>query len=51
MAHWMTYVSSTATWLHSSHSSSEEHREYDVEKECHNEGDASDHECALKNAM
>ncbi len=33
------------------HPSPEEHRENDVEKECYNEGDASDHECALQKAI
>jgi hypothetical protein len=40
-----------ATCLNSSISSPEDHRENDVEKECHDEGDASDHECALNKAI
>ena len=39
-----------ATWLYSD-LSSEDRREHDVEKECHDEGDASDHECALDKAI
>ena len=41
----------STTWLYSGHSSPEEHRGNDVEKECHNKGDASDHECALNKAI
>jgi hypothetical protein len=33
------------------HPSPEEHRENDVEKECHNKGDASGYECALNKAI
>jgi hypothetical protein len=33
------------------HPSPEEQRENDVEKECHNKGDASDYECALNKAI
>ena len=40
-----------ATWLYSSISSPEDRREKDVEKECNDEGDASDHECALDKAI
>jgi hypothetical protein len=39
-----------ATWLYSG-LSPEDRRENDVEKECHDEGDASDHECALDKAI
>ena len=39
-----------ATWLYSG-LSPEDRREHDVEKECHDEGDASDHECALDKAI
>lgn len=35
----------------SGHPSPEEQRENDVKKECHNKGDASDHECAPKKAI
>jgi hypothetical protein len=41
---WICEIAST-TWLYSGHSSPEEHRENDVEKECNNKGDDSDHEC------
>jgi hypothetical protein len=34
-----------------SHPSPEEYRENDVEKECHNKGDASDYECAMNKAI
>ena len=37
--------------LRSALPSPEEHREKNVEKECHNKGDASDHECALNKAI
>ena len=39
-----------ATWLYSG-LSPKDRRENDVEKECHDEGDASDHECALDKAI
>ena len=39
-----------ATWLYSG-LSPEDCREKDVQEECHDEGDASDHECALDKAI
>jgi hypothetical protein len=39
-----------ATWLYSG-LSPEDCREKDVEKECHDEGDASDHECTLEKSI
>ena len=38
------------SWLYSG-LSPKDRRENDVEKECHDEGDASDHECALDKAI
>ncbi len=38
-------------WLSSGLFSREGHGENDVEKECHNKGDGSNHECALSNAV